>query len=101
MGPRVYPWESIIKKKVMPPGPLDDYNRGTPRTMMIGYINAARNGKFEIAANYLDLRKIPASQRQQRGPQLARQLKVNLDRTLVSDPELLSSDPKGQTLSGR
>ena len=92
--------EPLVKQITIPPGPVDEYNRGTPQSSVLGFIDAARDGKFDIAANYLDLRRIPANQRQHQGQELARQLKVILDRTLVIDPEMLSNDPKGQTEDG-
>jgi len=92
--------ESLTKKKIIPPGPADDYNRGTPRTAMQGFIGATRDGKFQKAAEYLDLRTMPLGMRRSRGPELARRLKIILDRALVIDPEMLSADPKGSPEDG-
>lgn len=92
--------ESITKEKKTPPGPVDDYNRGTPRSMVQGFIETTRDGKFEKAAEYLDLRSLSPGSRQSRGPQLARQFIIVLDRSLLVDLELLSDDPKGNLEDG-
>jgi MscS family membrane protein len=81
-------------------GPADDYDRGVPQTSMLGYLLAARAGDYERAGNYLDLRRLPKAVREAQGPQLARQLKVVLDRTLWVDVEALSEDPRGQEDDG-
>jgi len=76
-------------------GPADPYDRGVPRSAMHGYVAAARDGDFVRAAAYLDLREIRRGEQQTRGPQLARHLKVVLDRELWVDLDALSSDPRG------
>jgi MscS family membrane protein len=81
-------------------GPEDAYDRGVPRTSVMGFLQAARKGDYERAAQYLDLRGLPPSVKNIPGPDLAQQLKVVLDRTLLIDPELLSSDPKGYSEDG-
>ncbi len=92
--------DSTAKKKTPPPGPLDEYNRGTPRTAVEGFFDATRDGKFQTAAEYLDLKSLPPDFRRSRGPELVRQLTVVLDRSLVIDPQMLSADPKGNTEDG-
>jgi MscS family membrane protein len=62
---------------------------------MQAYLVAARDGDYASAARHLDLSAIPEAERAQRGPQLARQLKVVLDRRLWVDADLLSDDPAG------
>jgi MscS family membrane protein len=76
-------------------GPADDYGRGTPRSAMLGYLEAARSGDYERAASYLDLRSVPRAARETRGPELARDLKSVLDRTLWVDLDALSDEPEG------
>jgi MscS family membrane protein len=76
-------------------GPPDDYDRGVPRTSIEGFLRAARKGDYERAAKYLDLRGLPRSMKDIPGPELARQFKIILDRTLWIDPEMLSVDPQG------
>jgi len=79
-----------------PPAPEDDFLRGTPRSALRGFLDAAREGDFERAAAYLDLRSLPAAQREERGPELARRLFVVLEQTLWLDPDALSEDPRGR-----
>ena len=81
-------------------GPVDDYDRGVPRTSVMGFLQAARKGDYERAGQYLDLRSLPPSIRNIGGPELARMFKIILDRTLWIDPELLSVDPEGQRDDG-
>jgi MscS family membrane protein len=70
--------------------------RDTPRASMLGYLEACRDGEYGVAATYLDLRPIRASEREARGPDLARDLKVVLDRTLWVDVDALSDSPGGR-----
>jgi len=83
-----------------PGGPADPYDRGTPRSAVHAYLVAARAGDYERAAHYLDLRRIPEAQRDTRGPRLARDLKLVLDRTLWVDIDAQSSDPQGRSDDG-
>jgi MscS family membrane protein len=77
-----------------PMGPRDPFNRGTPRGSMYGFLGATRKGDYERAENFLDLRRLPAED-QERGPQLARQLKAVLDQTLWVDLSTLSDRNEG------
>lgn len=83
------------EKVAPPPAPVDEFDRGTPRSAMEGYLLAARAGEWERAAAYLDLRATPRSDREREGPQIARQLKIALDRSLWVELESLSIDPGG------
>ena len=69
--------------------------RDTPRASMLGYLEASRDAEYRLAAQYLDLRPVPVNRREQRGPKLARELKVVLDRTLWVDVDALSDAPEG------
>ena len=80
-----------------PVGPTDKLGRGVPRTSAEGYLNATKANDFEKAAQYLDLRKLPKGYREGDGPELARQLKVILDRALWVEMDNLSIDPKGHS----
>ncbi len=60
----------------------DELQRDTPRSSILGYLQAARSGDYEKAAKYLDLRNLPDEISDIGGEELARQLKVVLDRTL-------------------
>src|SRR5439155_8404559 len=61
---------------------------------------AARARNFERAANYLDLQNLPMGLTEDQGPQLARQLKVGLDRVLWVDVDVLSMSPEGDPDDG-
>jgi MscS family membrane protein len=74
---------------------VDAFDRGSPRGTVMGYLVACRQGDFQRAAAYL---KLPAGT--DNGPELARKLKVALDRTLWIDPESLSAEPQGAAGDG-
>jgi MscS family membrane protein len=78
-----------------PTGPVDEFNRGTPRSSLQGLAEAVRKGDFERATEYLDLRNLPKEAQDLGGPELARQLKIVLDRALWIDIDALSRDPLG------
>jgi MscS family membrane protein len=75
--------------------PVDEFGRGSPRGTIKGYFEACREGDYEKAANYLDLRRIPGD-----GPTLARQLRIILSRTLWVDIETLSQEHAGRSNDG-
>lgn len=83
-----------------PAGPADEFERGVPRSVVQGYLGACDKGDYERASNYLDLRRIPKSQRVKQGATLARELSVVLDRKLWVNPELLSDAPEGDSEDG-
>jgi MscS family membrane protein len=76
--------------------PEDEFGRGSPRSTVKGYLEACREGKYQKAANYLDLRQI-----QGEGPTLARQLRTVLSRTLWVDVEALSPEHEGKKNDGQ
>jgi len=82
-------------KKVKPLGPADEFNRGVPRSSLKGYLKAARDGDFERASQYLDLRYLPDSFDAGQGPKLARQLKIALDKVIWFDLDIISAYPDG------
>jgi MscS family membrane protein len=92
--------EKSKKAETFPAGPVDEYDRGTPRSSVKEFFKAARGGDYERAAQYLDLRNLPRWIDKNEGPELARQLKIALDRTLWVDLEQVSADPKGNIEDG-
>jgi MscS family membrane protein len=82
-------------QQVKPLGPADEFNRGVPRSSLKGYLKAARDGDFERAAKYLDLRYLPDSINAIPGAQLARQLKIALDKVIWFDLDMISANPNG------
>lgn len=92
---------SAVKKEIpVKVGPTDDFERGVPRTTVMGLIRAAINNDFERAANYLDLRSLPRGYEKTDGPDLALQLSVVLDRALWIDMDILSTEPTGHGEDG-
>jgi MscS family membrane protein len=85
---------------VVPLGPEDDFDRGVPRSSVKRFFEAAKDGDFESAAQHLDLRNLPRQMRNAQGMELARQLKVILDRSLWIELDLLSDHPKGYENDG-
>ena len=83
-----------------PNAPEDEFDRGTPRTSIQGYLVACRENDYALAAEFLDLQRVSKAKRAERGPILARQLKIVLDRTLWVDLEALSYDPAGHRNDG-
>ena len=75
--------------------PEDEFGRGSPRGTVKGYLAACREGDYEKAANYLDLRRIPRD-----GPTLARQLRIILSRTLWVDVDVLNQEHAGRSNDG-
>jgi len=75
--------------------PEDEFGRGSPRGTVKGYLAACREGDYEKAANYLDLRRIPGN-----GPTVARQLQIILSRTLWVDVDVLSQEHAGRSNDG-
>lgn len=74
--------------------------RATPRDALLGYLEACRDGNFARAAEFLDLSGVPSDERAERGPQLARKLKVVLDQKLWVDVDAVSDEPSGDLEDG-
>jgi MscS family membrane protein len=72
--------------------PSDSLGRETPSGTVLGFLQAAQAGNYKIAADYL---QISAVHRQSRGPELASQLKVLMDRAFVGSLRRLSTRPEG------
>jgi MscS family membrane protein len=81
-------------------GPIDELGRGTPLGAVGGFLKATRERDYEKAAEYLDLRRLPSGIAEEDGPDLARQLRIVLDRKLWIDMELLSNAPRGHGEDG-
>jgi MscS family membrane protein len=81
-------------------GADDPLGRATPRGTVAGYLGAVREGDYQRAAEYLDLRRIPPGKRPSLGPARARELGVVVDRTVTPTPEAFSASPEGNTDDG-
>ncbi len=77
--------------------PSDSLGRETPSGTVLGFLQAAQAGNYKIAADYL---QISAVHRQARGPELASQLKVLMDRAFVGSLRGLSTRPEGNPDGG-
>ena len=77
-----------------------DLSFTSPQSTMRGFLTASRDGAWEKAAEYLDLRRMPKAQRARLGPLFARQLKTVIDRTIWLDFETLSESPDGNRDDG-
>lgn len=82
------------------PIPDDPFGRGTPHGTVEGFLTAAKEGQYEPAAEYLDVRYLPGRIAQIQQPYLARQFEIVLDRALWIDPTDLSIDATGQQEDG-
>jgi len=70
--------------------PKDSLGRDTPYATVVGFLKAAEHGDWEHAAVYLDSKQPPATKQE-----LARELKLVLDRGLKLDLEKISKNPLG------
>jgi hypothetical protein len=75
--------------------PVDDLDRGTPRRAVEGFRRAVRAHHYQRAAEYLDLRHVPAEATKSLGPQLARQFKIVMEQQVPLDIDRLSDSPTG------
>lgn len=82
------------------PIPDDPFGRGTPHGTVEGFLTAAKEGQYERAAEYLDVRYLPGRIAQIQQPYLARQFEIVLDRALWIDPTDLNIDATGQQEDG-
>jgi len=78
----------------------DPLNRTTPRAAIFNFLEACHADRYVLAARYLDLRRIPAADRQTEGPDLARQLADLLDKEPRFEVDQLSDDPAGNVNDG-
>ena len=80
-----------------PPKEADPYGRETPRGTALGFLRAAQNGSYSVAAMYLQLSD---SERRQQGEAVARQLQDLLDHAFAGHLQLLSDRPQGSLAEG-
>jgi len=70
--------------------PQDPFGRDTPHGTVVGFLKAAEQGDWERAAQFLDSKQPPAQKQE-----LARQLKLVMDRGLTLDLDTISKSPEG------
>jgi MscS family membrane protein len=82
-------------------GPIPaDIQRGTPREAVAGFLAACQEGRFDLAAYYLDLGAIPQERQSVEGARLARRLMLVLQRTGWVSPDKLSNESLGTPETG-
>jgi MscS family membrane protein len=79
-----------------PPAPTDPLGRQTPNGTFFGFLQAAQLGKYDVAAQYLQL---SPARRQTQGEELSQQLVTVLDRAFVGSLKSVSTNPEG-TIQG-
>ncbi|MFZ5785847.1 MAG: mechanosensitive ion channel family protein, partial [Acidobacteriota bacterium] len=72
-----------------------EVGRSSPREAYSGFLEAAREGRFDVAAHYLDLSGIEEARQQGEGARLARRLMFVLTTALWLDPATISDRPTG------
>jgi MscS family membrane protein len=80
--------------------PVDPLKRSTPRSAVFNFLEACHSQRYRLAARYLDLSKIRADERDQQGPELAKQLADILDRDPRFEVDLLSDAAVGNLNDG-
>jgi MscS family membrane protein len=74
---------------------VDHLGRTSPRDAMYKFLGACHDSKYNLAAQYLDLKKINNAERNARGQELARQLCTLLDRNPRFQLSKLSDSSEG------
>ena len=77
--------------------PSDPLNRDTPSGTVFGFLQAAQSGSYQTASEYLQM---SASRRQSDGADLARKLKIVMDRALAGSLKHVSNLPEGEPQDG-
>jgi len=73
----------------------DPLNRTTPRSMIIGISQLMKQGKYEDAFGYLDMRYLPDTIKPEDGPRLVRQLQFIFSRNIWLDIATISDSHEG------
>lgn len=79
---------------------LDDYNRGTPRSTIKHFLDAIRHDDYSEAVHYLDFKEVNINIRGIPREEVAKTLKLILDRSLWVDLPKLSNNQIGFTDDG-
>jgi MscS family membrane protein len=85
------------------PGPsasAEAPERRTPRGTMAGFLEATGRRDYARAAEYLDLSRIEQTHQAERGPALARELRIVIDQAVPIDLENLGDQPTGNPQPG-
>ena len=88
-----------VRAQATEPQPNDPLGRTTPQDAVFNFLEACHAREYGKAWHYLDLRQMPAADREKNGPELARQLEDLLDDTPF-DIATLSRSPVGDLDDG-
>jgi MscS family membrane protein len=80
--------------------PADDFDRGTPKRSVEGFIAAVDKADYTLAAEYMDLRNLRGEAEDLEPEQLARRLSVIVSRATWTEVEELVDDPAGRSNDG-
>jgi MscS family membrane protein len=86
--------QQIMGKKIGKPS-RDPLNRTTPRSMLIGITKLLRDGNYEDAVEYFDMRYLPETIKPEDGPRLVRHLQLIFNRNIWLDIAALSDSHEG------
>jgi MscS family membrane protein len=75
----------------------DPLGRTTPSGTVVGFLQAEQNGNDKAASDYLQM---SPSRRQAQGPDLAKKLKLLMDRAFVGRLSRISTNPEGDLTAG-
>lgn len=78
----------------------DPLNRTTPRSTIIGIAQLMKQGKYEDAVEYLDMRYLPDTTKPEDGPRFVRQLQFIFSRNIWLDIAAISDSHKGHLDDG-
>ena len=78
----------------------DDHRRDTPEGSFNQFNTYCEDGDYENAVNFLDLRFVPKSKREEQGKELAKKLKYIFDRSVRVEDMPLSNERKGYLKDG-
>jgi MscS family membrane protein len=80
--------------------PLDEYERGQPRSTISGFLFAVQKYDYKRASQYMDFRNLSNETSAYSEEELARLLHVVLRRTIWVDIHAVSDNPKGNLKDG-
>jgi MscS family membrane protein len=80
--------------------PIDEYERGQPRSAISGFLFAVQKYDYKRASQYMDFRNLSNETAAYSEQELARLLHVVLRRTIWIDIHAVSDDPRGNLKDG-
>jgi MscS family membrane protein len=88
---------SPVPAHTAPAVPTDPLGRQTPNGTLFGFLQAAQSGDYPTAVQYLQM---SPARRETQGEQIAKQLKIDLDRAFVGSLRSISTNPEGTVQPG-